>query len=68
MTIVSEGVYKVCCVCNFVIFFAVFIVNSFNFSFNVICFGSDWKCWLEILKDIFSDEFSIETSIDFTSW
>ena len=42
--IVSEGVYKVCGVCNFVFSFAASIVNSFNFISNVICFGTEWKC------------------------
>ena len=52
--IVSEGVYKVCGVYKFVFLVEAFIVYSFNFISNVICFGTEFKCWFEIYKKVFS--------------
>ena len=64
MIIISEGIFKVC---DFVFLFAEFNVNSFNFISNIICFGTEWKCWFEMLKEVFIGGFSIETSVNFTS-
>ena len=66
--LVSEGVYKVCGVCNIVFFFAVSIVNSFNLISNVVCFGTEWKCWFEMHKEVLSGGISIEISVNFASW
>ena len=61
-------VYRVCGVCNFVFYFTASIVNLSTFISNAIYFGTEWKCWFEMHKEVFSGEFSIETSVNFTSW
>ena len=54
--------------CNFLFFFAAYIVNSFNFISNVIYFAIELKYWFEVHKEVFSGGFSNETCVNFTIW